>query len=335
MKRLLWLGFGIVGALLAVWTVGEVIPWAYMQPATGFGERIGPQLAPYQPYQPAKTLWDWMQLLIIPAVLALAAVWFNRGEQRRERERNEDNQRETALQSYLDRMSDLLLKENLRGAEKGSEVRVLARSRTLAMLRRLDHGRNGRLLRFLHEAGLIDGDDPIIGLDKAELRGAQLQRVDLTGACLNEANLRDADLTGAFLGRANLRGANLQGACLNRAFLASADLGGAFLGGANLKGANLQKASLRGAYLDRANLNRATLEGATLRDAILHKASLRGAILGGADLSGAILHGASLGSADLTGADLTGAKATDEQLAAARSLAGATLPDGSRAPGNG
>ena len=333
MKRLMWVGLGVVAALAVVWLAEWGIPWAYTQPATGFGERIGPLLAPYQPYQPAKTLWDWMQLLIIPAVLALAAVWFNRREQRGERERNEDNQREMALQSYLDRMSELLLKENLRQAEKGSEVRILARSRTLAMLRRLDDGRNRRLVRFLQEAGLIDGDDPIIVLDKAELRGAHLNGVDLTGVHLNEANLRDADLTGAFLGRANLRGANLQQATLSGAFLGNADLGGAFLGGADLRDANLQKASLRGAYLDRARLNRAILEGATLRDAILHKASLRGAVLGQADLSGAILHGAALAQADLAGADLTGAKATDEQLAAARSLQGATLPDGSRAPG--
>src|SRR5258708_25361959 len=28
-------------------------------------------------YQPGKTLWDWMQLLFIPVVLAVAGFWFN------------------------------------------------------------------------------------------------------------------------------------------------------------------------------------------------------------------------------------------------------------------
>ncbi|MFN8472452.1 MAG: pentapeptide repeat-containing protein [Anaerolineae bacterium] len=332
MKRWAWIGAGVVITLLSLWIVLQVIPWAYTQPAAGFGERIGPQLSPNQPYQPSKTLWDWMQLLIIPAVLALAAVWFNRGEKRRERERNEDNQREAALQSYLDKMSDLLLKENLRNAERGSEVRVLARSRTLAMLRRLDYARNKRLVRFLQEAALIDGDDPIISLDKAELRGAQLRGADLTGAHLTEANLREADLRGAYLGRASLRGASLQQADLRGAFLGSADLTGAFLGAANLRDATLQKATLKGAFLDSANLTGASLEEADLREAILHKASLTRVFMGRANLSGTVLHRANLSGAYLREADLTGAQVSESQLESARSLSGASLPDGQRMP---
>jgi hypothetical protein len=37
---------------------------------TGFGEYITPVVLPNQTFQPAKTLWDLMQLLIIPAILA-------------------------------------------------------------------------------------------------------------------------------------------------------------------------------------------------------------------------------------------------------------------------
>lgn len=50
--------------------------------------------------------------------------------------------------------------------------------------------------------------------------------------------------------------------------------------------------------------------------------------LGKRDLAGAHLSGADLRAADLSGADLTGATVTDEQLAQARSLQGATMPDG-------
>jgi hypothetical protein len=85
-------------------------------------------------YQPGKTLWDWLQLLIIPAVLAVAGYVINltisRGEQaateqraKSEREAAEkraetereialDNQREAAFQTYIDRMSELALKRN-------------------------------------------------------------------------------------------------------------------------------------------------------------------------------------------------------------------------------
>lgn len=44
---------------------------------------------------------------------------------------------------------------------------------------------------------------------RANLRGADLTRADLSGANLNWANLRGADLRGANLNWADLRGANL------------------------------------------------------------------------------------------------------------------------------
>src|SRR4051794_12511158 len=51
---------------------------------TGFNKSIGPQLKPNQQYQPEKTLWDWMSLLIIPIMLALVGFFFTRTERRNE-----------------------------------------------------------------------------------------------------------------------------------------------------------------------------------------------------------------------------------------------------------
>src|SRR5690242_3953327 len=79
-----------------------------------------------------KPLYDWMQLLIIPVVLALIAVWFNRIDKKNEldiaqqRANDEralaiDNQQEAALQGYLDRMQELLLDKNLRESKPGDE----------------------------------------------------------------------------------------------------------------------------------------------------------------------------------------------------------------------
>src|SRR6266568_9281838 len=56
-----------------------------------------------------KTLWDWMQLLFIPLVLAVIAIFFNRAERKNEQAIATDNQQEAALQAYLDKMSELLL----------------------------------------------------------------------------------------------------------------------------------------------------------------------------------------------------------------------------------
>ena len=69
-----------------------------------------------------KTLWDWLQLLIIPLALAIIALLFNlastRTEQKIANQRYEqdqkialDKQREDLLQTYLNRMSELLLEK--------------------------------------------------------------------------------------------------------------------------------------------------------------------------------------------------------------------------------
>lgn len=72
----------------------------------------------------AKTLWDWLQLLFVPIILAIGGFWLNQIQKSREestaKQRTEDeqkiatdNQREAALQAYIGNMSELLLKECL------------------------------------------------------------------------------------------------------------------------------------------------------------------------------------------------------------------------------
>src|SRR6266487_6169081 len=60
-----------------------------------------------------RTLYDWLQLLIIPAVLAVGGYLFNYTTGRTEREVASNRQQEEALQAYIDSMSELLLKEHL------------------------------------------------------------------------------------------------------------------------------------------------------------------------------------------------------------------------------
>ncbi|HVB20435.1 MAG TPA: hypothetical protein VNG51_00630 [Ktedonobacteraceae bacterium] len=87
---------------------------------------------------PGKTLWDWMQLLIIPAVLAIGAFLFSQVQKNNEMKIAGDNQREAALQAYIDKMSELLLEGKLRGSDTDNEARTMARVRTLTVLPRLD-----------------------------------------------------------------------------------------------------------------------------------------------------------------------------------------------------
>ena len=84
---------------------------------------------------PAKSVWDWLQFLIIPAALAGIVLWFNWQQSKTEHQIAQGQQQETVLQGYLDRMAELLLEKNLRTSQKGDEVRQLARACTLTTLR--------------------------------------------------------------------------------------------------------------------------------------------------------------------------------------------------------
>lgn len=159
-----------------------------------------------------KSLWDWMELLIIPLVLALGAFYLNRSEKELERKSAEDRakldrelavdrQKEEAFQAYLDRMAELLLKENLRTTDN-EEVPHIARTLTLTVLRRLSPKRKGNVIIFLYDAKLITDGETIVSL--------------------MDADLSDADLEDAYLEKANLKGvimdhANLAYAVLNHA----------------------------------------------------------------------------------------------------------------------
>jgi len=242
-----------------------------------------------------KTLWDWLELLIIPAVLAGGALWFNRAERKAEREIADERLREAALQGYLDKMTELLLEKDLRKSGAADEARAVARARTLTVLRQLDGERRATLLRFLYEAKLINKDDTVVELHLADLSQAHLfmdnlREANLSWASLREAYLIEADLSEADLSWSSLREANLIGANLSKANLVEASLCGANLIGADLSGANLRGADLSRATLDRAKLSKADLIEANLIEAYLSGADLNGANLSGADLSGADLH---------------------------------------------
>ena len=246
---------------------------------TGFNESIGPNI---RQYQPTKSLWDWLQLLIVPTVLGIAATWLNYVMNRNERAEMkqradiehaiaQDSQRETLLQTYLDRMSDLILINHLRqpGAH-AAEARHIARVRTTTVLLQLDDVRKGSLVRFLYDAGLISIDKGT-GESIINLNGANLSNADLTRANLIGADLRGADLSSAKLSFARLDDAHLERANLNEA---------------NLTGAHLSDAYLTGAKLGRAKLQGTNLKWTHLNDADLHEVNFFRTDISGADLSG-------------------------------------------------
>src|SRR5215469_10956875 len=287
--RRLWVTIGVLVlvGLIGLIFAGYWFNWGW----TGFTEHIGLRV---QQYQPTKTLWDWLQLLLIPLVLAVAALLFNRATSRTEQEIALDKQREDLLQASIDRMSELLLEKKL-ATSPSEEARNVARVRTITLLFQLDARRIGYVFAFLREAGLMSAysDRSIVSL-----RQANLNKIDLSQANLSEANLSEANLSEANLSEANLSQANLGKADLFGADLGKADLSEANLSEANLGRANLGKANLRQADLHIANLIGANLIGADLSQADLNNAYLSGAYFSQANLSQADLSQADLSQAD-------------------------------------
>ena len=248
--------------------------------------------------RPAKTAWDVLQLLIVPVMLILIALYFNASQASRDRSREdrriredraiaEDAREDATLDAYVATISSLILNRGLLKAPAGSSVRQVARTATLATVRRLSGSRKGEVVRFLYEAGLLNGrryygdlygrDAPIVDLRGADLRGADLVKASLIGPLI-------PDESPLIPGASTQGGVALWG-----------DLRGARFDGAHLKGINFVGANLRGASFKRAVISDTSFAGARLRDASFERAYIfDGVRLNSTDLGNAVFDDASI-----------------------------------------
>jgi uncharacterized protein YjbI with pentapeptide repeats len=268
-------------------------------------------IAVYIGYRYDITLWDWLKLLVVPAVIAGGGLWFNSQQQERQREDNrqqqergrelaERNTQNTLLQTYLAQMNNMVLDGTLPTIpprpmltnplllDRGEFKELLAaQSQTAALFEALDAERKRLAVLYLAGAGLLWRFFPILHMGGMNLRNAKLSALPLSDTFLAGASLVEADLSGSYLVFTDLRWANLEQA--------------------DLTSANLQEANLAGANLESANLERANLRGANLRGA-----NLKGTALDEADLSGAF--------------DISEEQLADQSL----SLTYATMPNGQK-----
>lgn len=297
-------------------------------------------------FYPAKKLWDWMELLLIPALLATLAFFFSRAQSHREIALGLLNKREQALQDYFSYMTQLLVNTDCQNEDNVESAQRLARVRTITLLEMLEGRQKGYVVMFLVEAGLVDRDSPLINLERANLQSLELEPgdysmcnfhgVNLYGANLAWCNLTHSDLGGSTIQRADLESIDLSSSNLDYTDLSGADLyESRFIkahmiktrfNDANLEKSNLREAILRTAEMKGANLRRANLAGAYLQFADLRFANLQETDLSNADLKYANFYGAKLRGANLSGADLSNTDITKGQLRSAKSTENAILP---------
>jgi uncharacterized protein YjbI with pentapeptide repeats len=310
----------------------------------------------------AKSLWDWMNLLLIPLLLAIGAFIFSESvkasdnqlaQQQRDNERTiadqraalergiaTDNQRQVTLEAYFDRMTELLLANNLRESNEGDEVRSIARTRTLTVLRELDGRRKGQVLQFLYELNLISGKRPIVDMRFADLRELDLPYAKLENISLPEANLRKSNLYAAKLSGANFDLADLDDTILDWADLSNATLhsglskaqlsctclDGGVMFRANLHGAKLINSSLVGADLRYANFKYKNVHLGEGEDN-LDRADLTLAKMNKSNLKGAKIDPAQLVSVSLEGAIMPNEMLYEEWREGLKKTPGSKLPD--------
>ena len=128
--------------------------------------------------QPAKTLWDWMSVLVIPVGLIILGAGFQQAQDDKndkerikqadidadeharqadidmeERERQAEEVRQAKVQTYVDKIVDFLLHGNLLTALPGSPVRLEAQARTLTLLEQLEGDEDQKKKRNRKEKG--------------------------------------------------------------------------------------------------------------------------------------------------------------------------------------
>lgn len=121
-----------------------------------------------------------------------------------------------------------------------------------------------------------------LSLPRRSFVGINLEGAELFAIDLSEANLRDAQMN-----KVQMRGANLFDAQMQRASLPRAQIQGASLLGAEMQAANLGNAQMQGVNLSLAEMQGTNLGNAQMQGVDLSLARMQGARLFEIDMSGA------------------------------------------------
>ena len=262
---------------------------------------------------PSKSVWDGLELLGVPLVLAILGAWFQSSQQkqadriaREQREQDGDETREEVLQLYFDRISTLLIDKNLMAiaAKKEFFDRVKREDISAMLLHdfiRKFGGFPGNSFRdfqrYLSEDNDI-GAKEALGFNRAEQ--------ELLDVATDVIQARTLSILRRFEQDLERKTSVIR-------FLAEADV-------ISRLRLDLSRTNLSNANLSNTNLSNANLSDANLSDANLSKANLSNTNLSNADLSSASIY-----STDMKGADLEVASLCNTNLNTAKGLTEAQL----------
>ena len=214
---------------------------------TGFGKsNIDEKISP------AKTLWDWLDLLIIPVALGLIGWAYSQIEKVKTQNVEEERKQNEILESFLETMTKLIMEHDLQ-SKPSQQTIAIARARVNIALSNLNGQRKGQILQFLYESDLIDIKPKLL------LLGANLQN-----AILDEIVLGKSEIKGAFFNKSSIQRANLKGAILIGCDFSHTNFSNSLLENANLSYTNLSDSQLKNMDLTTVNFEGTNLTGANL-----------------------------------------------------------------------
>lgn len=225
-----------------------------------------------------KTLWDWLDLIIIPASIALFAWIYTEFEKDKNTRIEEEKAREKTLDYFINTMTELLVKHDLAGSPEQKRL-AIARTRINLALPQLDGGRKGQILQFLYESDLVDKNPKFkllgcnfnesqldnIVLGQSEIKGAYFKDASFKKSNLIEVDFTScdftgADFTGSLMTNTNLSYAKLNNTKLENVDLTTVDFEGADLTSASLKGSKIKRSQLEGIFKkEKIKLNQTTI----------------------------------------------------------------------------
>lgn len=301
---------------------------------------------------PPKTLWNLIEISLVPILLATLTYIYQRRDKEKERKQAElereiagNNLSEELIQDYFNNIAKFLINKQLRKKlftlseqklfnleNEDNSIKSVVRVQTITILRRLENDKisQKRIIDFLQDAELYKFILTNANLSDLNLSGLKLNKVNLQKSNLKSTNLDNASLIEANLSSADLKKVNPINAQLNNINLSSADLSGANFEGYNFKGANFTKAKLFNVNLNNIHTYEANFSYADIGDhdygianfnnADLNQANFSNANLlyvnfKGAYLASANFSNAEFGYIDFSDTNLSGANFGDSNLA--------------------
>lgn len=206
----------------------------------------------------AKTLWDWLEIIIIPATIAIVGGIIKEAEKEKNIKENKEKLQLNNIDNYYKIISELLTRNNLLELNADDSNWTIARARTILALEQADNERKGQILQFLYESKLLQS--PII--------------INLTGA-----NFKNSELDGIVFRRAEIKGAYFNNSLIRNAFLdesnlTGCDLSGVDFSGSSLSNCNMSYANLTGAKLVKLDLTTVDFEGCNLTNCDIRESKI-------------------------------------------------------------